>query len=181
MALTLPPDASANSYASAAFGNSYFADFPDSLITAWVDAPSDTEREQALIAATRILDVYDWVGKKVHTLADNALRWPRSGVYDPDGEALDSSTVPVDIQRAACELANALLAGDVDASGNSTASSTTQSTKSIAIDGAISISYDNSVSAKAAFNTPVGNIVSALIKPYVRGGMSRATARLIRG
>lgn len=66
-----------------------------------------TIQDQALISATAMLDRQEWVGSK--TGDPQALDWPRTGVSDPEGVAVDSATVPQFIKDATCELALALI------------------------------------------------------------------------
>ena len=78
--------------------------------TAW-DAASNTEKENSLIFATRLLDAWvDWKG--VRSTEDQALRWPRWDVYDRDEYLLDSDIIPTEIANATAELAGTLLSED---------------------------------------------------------------------
>jgi uncharacterized heparinase superfamily protein len=98
--------ASANSYADLAYASSYFTTHVYG--STWFTY-SSTLRETALITATRMLDDYiRWKGYKVDE--DQALRWPRYGVYDLDGFDIVSSVVPPVVKQATCELATYLRA-----------------------------------------------------------------------
>lgn len=78
--------------------------------TAWTSADYET-RVKALIWATKILDTsYDWVGAKQEY--EQALRWPRSGAIDPDGDAYLNDEIPQPLKDAVSELALSLLAKD---------------------------------------------------------------------
>lgn len=60
---------------------------------------STANAEACLIYATHILDEKcDWVGNRGSTT--QALRWPRNDVYDTDGEAIDTNTIPEFLRRA---------------------------------------------------------------------------------
>lgn len=74
--------------------------------TGWAAATS-TQKAQAIVTATRMLDRQAWDGEM--TDADNALAWPRSGLLDAEGEEVDEDTIPSQIEDATCELAEALL------------------------------------------------------------------------
>lgn len=73
---------------------------------AWT-AASTQLKEQALVTATRMLDRQRWVGTK--TDSAQALDWPRTGVYNEEGDLLDPDVVPQFILDATCELALALI------------------------------------------------------------------------
>ena len=98
----------ANSYISVADANSYFG---DRLYTDKWDNASTPNKEKALKWATKLLDQHvAWFGYKPDD--DQALRWPRSGIYDRDGYWIDDDIIPEPIQRATAELAFALLKED---------------------------------------------------------------------
>jgi hypothetical protein len=76
-------------------------------IEAWTDA-SATEREAALMWATRLLDQQvRWSGHP--TTATQALAWPMSGMQDRYGRAISNTIVPPTIQEATAVYALALL------------------------------------------------------------------------
>jgi len=89
-----------NSYASIGESITYF--FDTLRRTRW-DAIDTNTKSAALIDATRYLDRLNWVGSK--TSSAQALAWPRSGVVDKEGQAVDSSTVPAFIKEATYEVA----------------------------------------------------------------------------
>lgn len=98
-----------NSYVTVATANSYLTD-ERLYITAWTSA-SSTQREQALIWATFLLDVsFEFYGFK--NTVTQALRWPRSGAVDADGYALSSTAIPKLIEKATATLALSLLGSD---------------------------------------------------------------------
>lgn len=136
--------ASANSYITETDATQYFTDrlYAD----AWNAASSD-ERKAALLWATRVLDSrVDWHG--VRATAAQSLDWPRAYVKDMDAALippsdpnypgytyLDGTIVPAAIKHAQCELALALLGGDI------TLDPGTQGFTSIAV-GPISLGVD---------------------------------------
>ena len=85
-----------------------------------VAAPADNEalnrvtandKERSLIWATRLLDnLFVWKGTK--RTEEQSLRWPRSGVLDPDGYEYDYDTVPTILEESTAEYALELLASD---------------------------------------------------------------------
>jgi len=111
MALTLidtAGSASANTYVSIADAGTYFEERLHS--STWTSASIES-RKAALIWATRILDAsVDWVGSIKST--DQALRWPRSGVYTADNINIDDDIVPSFVKYATCELAKQLISSD---------------------------------------------------------------------
>lgn len=79
--------------------------------TTWTSLSSDTQEEIALMWATRILDEeVNWAGVKY--TEDQGLRWPRSGVVDPDGYSIDTSEMPTFLIEATAELAMHLITED---------------------------------------------------------------------
>jgi hypothetical protein len=110
--------ASANSYCTVAFADSYHE---DSLYgSAWVDVAED-QKVRALLTATRLLDEqYEFVGSA--TTSTQALKWPRFGVYDQGGNSfgvlgihgylVSSTEIPLRLQQATAELGKWLLASD---------------------------------------------------------------------
>ena len=103
-----PGSVSANSYVSLEEAGDYF----DARLysDAWIDATSGVQ-QQSLIMATRQLDEsYSWNGSKTST--DQSLDWPRSGVYDCEGQLITSTIIPSDIKNATYEQALYLLSCD---------------------------------------------------------------------
>jgi len=111
MALTLDATiggAASNSYVTAAEGTVYHEGRLFS--TGWTGAVVG-DQEAALVWATRLLDThFDWQGGKF-TLTQ-ALRWPRFGALDRDGELIDSAELPTSLMNAVSELARLLIIGD---------------------------------------------------------------------
>lgn len=100
--------ADANSYATEDNGDSYME--TRLHITNWTGATGD-EREAALMWATRLLDkLCAWDGSKATDT--QALRWPRSFIYDPDGDAVLNTIIPQFLIDATCEYALHLIGSD---------------------------------------------------------------------
>lgn len=101
--------ASATSYVSVADADDYFALTPDFAAT-W-NAKNNTDKEFLLGWATRVLDQKTvWNGVK--TTTTQALRWPRTGVYDRDGLLIPSTTLPKQLIEATLEFAKWLNEND---------------------------------------------------------------------
>lgn len=73
-------------------------------------------KESALQWATRELEKENWAGAKA--TETQALRWPRSGVYDRDGFLLADTVIPKWLEEATSELALALLREDTTVSND---------------------------------------------------------------
>ena len=176
MALTTPVSTTANSYTDVAFADAYFGNLPSAQTATWA-AASTAEKEAALIAATQMLEARNWVGTKTHSLAENSLRWPRSYVANADGQALDASTVPIEIQRATTELAQQVLTGALDAAGNQSQDFPLQS---VAV-GSVKVAWDTERGAVVAgkYFGLFPNVVEMLIAAFV--DEAAGMMRLVRG
>lgn len=100
-----------NSYVTVTEADSYLGNRLD--VAAW-EAASDTQKQQALITATSVLDTLDWTGIAVST--SQKLAFPRTGSYfDPrlgtDVE-LSSAAATNRLNVATIELAYHLLNND---------------------------------------------------------------------
>lgn len=96
----------ANSYCTVAEADSYHGDIL--YATTWT---ASSTKEEALIQATRLLDEHvAWEGMK--NTKEQALRWPRSYVYGPDGYVVANDSVPQWLKNATSELARHLLISD---------------------------------------------------------------------
>ena len=98
----------ANSYCTVAQADAYHD--THLYATTWTDADDD-QKTIGLIWATRLLDQHiAWSGNKY--TAAQALRWPRSGVYDPDGYVFPVDEIPTFLKNATAELARHLIKED---------------------------------------------------------------------
>ena len=100
--------AGANSYATQDEADLYFE---KRLHTAtWTDADPD-DKDIALMWATSLLDeMINWKGLQVDGYG--ALRWPRYGVWDQDGNEISSMIIPQFLKNATAEFGMHLLAAD---------------------------------------------------------------------
>lgn len=112
MAVTLIATAgadNANTYCDLAAADAYFSDLR--LHDAEWASASIEDRSTALAWATRLLDeICNWKG--VLATETQALRWPRSHVYDPDANLVDNTIIPAWLAHATAEFAFRLLQED---------------------------------------------------------------------
>lgn len=101
----------ANSYVAVAFADDYFdMNFRSAVV--WTPLTTE-EKERLLALATQYVDTNtNWRGDK--TYVDSALRWPRRGMYDADGNAISTTYIPVELKKAVCEVALYFLKEDVE-------------------------------------------------------------------
>lgn len=104
-----PPDAAANSYCTLAEAETFMEGILNN--SEW-DAAIDDTKNRALVEATSILDPLSWKGTKTDSLDDNALRWPRTYVYNQDCQLYSSSVVPNILKKATSILAFELIKSD---------------------------------------------------------------------
>lgn len=99
----------ANSYCTISEAENYFLDRLHNTI--WTTAEG-SDKQAALIWATRLLDeICDWLGSKTGDLTQ-ALRWPRDFIYDPDGNNHPNTSIPQFLKNATAEFAFHLLGED---------------------------------------------------------------------
>lgn len=104
-----------NSYINLTNADTYFADRLNSDV--W-DSATASNKEKALIQATKILDSMTFIGTR--SKSTQILKFPRLFPIDftLDGFIIDSATVPQNILDAVCELAIYLLSEDYTASND---------------------------------------------------------------
>lgn len=117
-----------------------------------------TDREAAIIWATRVFNSVVWAGARVST--DQPQAWPRQWV-EYEGYYLSSSTIPIQIKNATAELAFWLLAGD------STAPAGTEGFSKIKID-TIELTI-NSTDRQKWMNDAVYDIIYPFVVDTSRG------------
>jgi hypothetical protein len=76
-----------------------------------------SDKQNALVMATRYLDPLTWKGTKA--ASTQALRWPRSGVYDLDGDLYPNDAIPSLLINATAELAWEFIKADRLVDGDS--------------------------------------------------------------
>lgn len=110
MALDATVSGSASdSYATLAEATTYHA---SRLWSEEWGASTDAKREAALKWAARLIDQQDFPTTSQKAVSSQALRWPRSYVYDQDGIRVPVDVIPDFLREAACELAYWLLKDD---------------------------------------------------------------------
>lgn len=141
-----------DAYASNQIADDYMAAQISSAGTAW-RAASETDQDRALVSATRLIDRQTWQGTRDDQYFP--LAFPRSGLVDADGAAVDAYSVPQRVVDACCELAAALL----DGSAVQDQASTESLTQSLSA-GSVSISYFRSAEQTAGrFPQPVQELI----------------------
>jgi hypothetical protein len=130
------------------------------------ESASTTDKEKALIQATRLLDeLVSWDGDV--SSDTQALRWPRQDVVDKDDNEIDEDTIPDFLKNATAEYAKKLLGGDL------TANSDTDGFKRIKVSSIeLEIDYNRSVD-------PIPLSVKNIISQY--GSFYSKTYKNIRG
>ena len=133
--IVTPGDASANSFSSRAFADSYHEDRVHA--TTWTNADGDT-KDAALIMATRIFgQQFIWAGYQTYP-GVQGLEFPRVGLFDsdePNARPLDSITIPVQLANGTAEFARLLIDSDTTvASGTAGGAITSLKAGSVKID-----------------------------------------------
>jgi hypothetical protein len=149
-----------NSYIDATDADTHFL---HALHAASWTSASPSTKDSALVTATRMIDRQQWRGSK--TSESQTLLWPRSGVTYPDGDAVDSVSVPQFILDATCELALALIE-DIEVQSNSSTGSNISRLKA----GSAEIEYFSSVQHGTRFPT----IVHELLRFFLAGSLLSA-------
>lgn len=96
-----PLSATMNSYASVEFADDYFSGSFRAGPT-WAEL-DDTQKQAALVQASNFLDTFIYGGLK--TSRTQPMQWPRSGMYDNEGNAYSSQVLPTKVLQATCEMA----------------------------------------------------------------------------
>ena len=94
----------ANTYASLADANAYWADRGNAT---WEDA-TDDEKSSALIQATDYLNGMSWA---TGTPVGDDMAWPRTGAVSPSGGLFSMSMVPNAVVQATCYMAGEIVSG----------------------------------------------------------------------
>jgi hypothetical protein len=168
MALTLVKEdgtglATANSYATAAEGDTYHDGH--SYATDWTGAATGV-KEAALVMATRLIDDYfSFEGRKIGDT--QALEFPRFDIFDRSGNLIQSSTLPAALVNATAELARWLIQGD------RTAEEGEKGFKNLSV-GSLSLTPD-----PGDRKTKLPDVVMKMLAPFGRpyGG---ATVKVVR-
>ena len=73
-------------------------------------AAGSSDKDRALISASRLLDLEPWQGTPTDLLTPQPLAWPRTGVLDKNGSAVGTTEFPDDLLAGYYELAQEILA-----------------------------------------------------------------------
>ena len=115
-----------NSYLTVAEGDTFAGQALGDI--AWNNTTEETDKEKALVSATRWLDTLDYVGSKCD--AKQPLKWPRNGAACGDYSYGCADGAPPQIEQATFAVANVLLGdptfiiGGIPGSGGGGGSST---------------------------------------------------------
>lgn len=157
----------ANSYVAVATADDYYVIDPNFTAT-WA-AYTNTQKEYYLAWATRIIDQKTkWNGDKY--TETQALRWPRKGVKDADGDLIAVTEIPQQLQHAVMELAKWLVSNDP------TTGADTDALKRVMVD-VVEIEWQD-----GAFQSDYPSIINQILWPIGRfntGGPS--FGRIVRG
>ena len=116
-----------NSYLTVAEGDTFASQALGDI--AWNSTTEETDKEKALVSATRWLDTLDYVGSKCDP--KQPLKWPRSGAVCGDYAYGCVDGVPPQVEQATFAVANVLLGdptfiiGGIPGSGGSGGGSST--------------------------------------------------------
>ncbi len=82
-----------------------------------------TDKDRALVSATRLFDLENWEGAPADLVTPQPIAWPRTGVVDKNGTAVGAAVFPEDLLNGFYELAQAVIddpaiADTVDTSSN---------------------------------------------------------------
>lgn len=106
--IVTPSGETSNAYITEAEGDAYHTGRLNN--TEWT-AGIQATKESSIIWATRILDsMFEWKGSISDI--DQALDWPRMGVYNKKKLYLDSEAIPKEVKDATAELAFLLIKQD---------------------------------------------------------------------
>ena len=144
--------ASSDSYITVAQAASYFEG--RLYTTSWDDANTAT-RELSLRMSTNELDKMGWRGDIADSTTPQSLRWPRTGIFDLDDNAVLSTIIPTFLIDATSELALALLEKNRYAENDATGLRKVTA-------GEVAISWD-----RRWQNTRNPIVVNQLISPYL--------------
>jgi len=147
----------ANSYVTLSYCDTYFE---TKGYTTWVNGDDDL-KECAIINACDYMETLMWKGQKA--LSTYVLSWPRRGVYDADGYPIYSDTIPLQVQKAQCELALRFFQNKAPLADVSSGDS--YIIKEVV--GPIEISYSSSHPPNVQFPE-----VEALLRPWINSKLS---------
>lgn len=145
----------ADSYISRDDADTYIGDYSND--SDWSGASND-DKDRALRRATEWLDgryADQWLGYRKST--DQALSWPRTGVYDRDGNYVDADSVPAEVERSTALIAVEYIKGtDLD---NSNLDGSISMKRSKVGDLEQELEYQGSLPARASYFPTVDGLL----------------------
>ena len=169
--VAIPGDPLANSYVTVADATAFL---DERLNTQpWYTPPQyvtlNSQREAALITATRLLDEqFRWAGTP--TSSTQALGWPRTGLSSSMGQTIPPDVVPETVQRATAYYALHLLRDTSEAATTtSTVGSGVVKRRTL---GETTVEYfqpGTTTTGQAAVSRPPGTTLPAEIRQMLRG------------
>ena len=106
--IVTPSGTTSNAYITEAEGDTYHEGRLNN--SEWT-AGTQANKEASIIWATRVLDsMFEWKGSTSDS--EQALDWPRIGVYNKKNQYLDSEAIPREVKDATAELAFQLIKQD---------------------------------------------------------------------
>lgn len=154
-------------YAGLAFVSRYLNSSSSAAAQAFRALASDPDaQKRALIDATRYIDSYFWQGIATGLAGGTptTLAFPRSGLTDANGAALDATNVPLQVNEAAAEMA-ALICADPDVVTNVDTGSNVASLGA----GPASISFFRPQSVADGNATALPTVIDRLIGRWLAG------------
>lgn len=135
----------------------------------------DTQIEPAIRRGTTHLSVkFTWKGYRTNGRSQS-LAWPRTAVYDAEGEEVDSTTIPQEVVDATCEAAwYELSTGSLNP-----AVVLTDRVKSEQV-GALRTEYVD-VPAAASSAAPILPLLKSIVSGLTLAGSGGLSARAVRG
>ena len=134
--------------------------------TAWADG-ADADLTIALQRGTEFIDHrFIFSGFKVDG-RDQVREWPRFDVIDREGFGVDSTTVPVEIEKATYEAALRELASPGSLTPDVTL---TKQVKRQKVEGAVEVEFTGALGVEAQM--PIITIINGILAPIMRGVLS---------
>jgi hypothetical protein len=156
----------ANTYFSIASADDYFASRGNAT---WIELDNE-DKTFALIKACQYMDTLDWKG--VRAYKDQELSWPRIGMEDEDGYAIDSDEIPKQLKWAQAEIAyRYIIDTDVEPDIDAGAGSIRREKVDV-----IEVEYFSGKSVNKIYQR-----VNALLNPFLKYGGSSLIIQLVRG
>ena len=131
---------------------------------AWEEL-ADEDKDKKLTAATRRLDLLNWVGERTDVPTTQPAKWPRTGVAYPDGTAVPTNEVPREVEDATILLAGSI-AIDAKVSESGTSSTKTRRVKA----GSVAIEFFGQGQSKPLQDETAFKLISIFLESAVSAG-----------